>query len=118
MMARTGLWYGEADMNTGRRTATIYGALHAFLPTVFVLNGDLDRAKRLQDSGFAMWNLYGIEPEELARLQHDEALQLRLPAAAGDRRIGVLSFSRDEGSEIPLDMGQTLSFRPHLATAA
>ncbi len=61
----TGLWYGEADMDTGKRTGTIYGALHAFLPTVFVLNGDLDRAKRLQDSNFTMWNLNGIEPEEL-----------------------------------------------------
>jgi hypothetical protein len=24
------LWYGHADMNTGQRTATIYGALDAF----------------------------------------------------------------------------------------
>ena len=60
-----GLWYGEADMNTGARTATIYGALHAFMPTTFVLNGDLDRAKRLQTSNFKMWTLAGIEPEEL-----------------------------------------------------
>lgn len=60
-----GLWYGEADMNTGQRTASIYGALHAFLPTVFVLNGDLARAKRLQESNFKMWMLAGIEPEEL-----------------------------------------------------
>jgi mannosidase alpha-like ER degradation enhancer 2 len=60
-----GLWYGEADMNTGRRTASIYGALHAFLPTVFVLSGDVDRARRLQMSNFRMWTLNGIEPEEL-----------------------------------------------------
>ena len=60
-----GLWYGEADMNTGRRTASIYGALQAFLPTVFVLNGDVDRARRLQLSNFRMWTLNGIEPEEL-----------------------------------------------------
>ena len=60
-----GLWYGESDMNTGKRTHTTYGALHAFLPTVFALTGDLPRAKRLQDSNLRMWNLYGIEPEEL-----------------------------------------------------
>ncbi len=60
-----GLWYGEADMNTGQRTRTVYGALQAFLPTVFALQGDLDRARRLQDSGFRMWMLNGIEPEEL-----------------------------------------------------
>src|SRR5437879_2632781 len=28
------LWYGHADMNTGKRTATTYGALDAFLPAV------------------------------------------------------------------------------------
>src|SRR5262249_51718358 len=29
-----GLWYGEVDMATGRRTATEIGALHAFFPAV------------------------------------------------------------------------------------
>jgi mannosidase alpha-like ER degradation enhancer 2 len=60
-----GLWYGEADMSTGRRTATTYGALHAFLPAVLALDGDLRRARRLQESGLRMWNLHGLEPEEL-----------------------------------------------------
>ncbi len=59
------LWYGHADMNTGKRTATIYGALDAFFPAVLALSGDLDRARRLQESSFKMWSLYGIEPEEL-----------------------------------------------------
>lgn len=59
------LWYGEADMRTGRRTAKTYGALHAFLPAVFVLGGDLPRARRLQDSGFRMWRLNSVEPEEV-----------------------------------------------------
>ena len=58
-----GLWYGEADMRTGRRTASTYGALQAFFPAVLVLAGDLARARRLQDSGFRMWTLHGIEPE-------------------------------------------------------
>lgn len=62
---KRGLWYGEADMRTGRRTAKTYGALHAFLPAVFVLGGDLPRARRLQDSGFRMWRLNGVEPEEV-----------------------------------------------------
>jgi len=58
------LWYGHADMNTGKRTATTYGALDAFFPAVLALSGDLDRASRLQTSSFAMWNKHGIEPEE------------------------------------------------------
>jgi mannosidase alpha-like ER degradation enhancer 2 len=59
----TGLWYGAADMDTGVRTGTTFGSLHAFLPGVLALGGDLDRAKRLQDSAFRMWTLHGIEPE-------------------------------------------------------
>ena len=58
------LWYGHADMNTGKRTTSTYGALDAFFPAVLALSGDLDRAKRLQASSFMMWKEHGIEPEE------------------------------------------------------
>jgi mannosidase alpha-like ER degradation enhancer 2 len=57
------LWYGHADMGTGRRTATTYGALDAFFPALLALSGDIARARHLQSSSFKMWNLYGIEPE-------------------------------------------------------
>jgi glycosyl hydrolase family 47 len=60
-----GLWYGQADMLTGKRTATEFGALHAFLPGVLALGGDLDRAQRLQASCYRMWTLKGIEPDLL-----------------------------------------------------
>jgi mannosidase alpha-like ER degradation enhancer 2 len=58
------LWYGHADMVTGKRTKTIYGALDAFFPAVLALSNDLDRAERLQASSFKMWSQYKIEPEE------------------------------------------------------
>jgi mannosidase alpha-like ER degradation enhancer 2 len=61
--APSGLWYGQVDMDTGKRTASEFGALHAFLPAVLALGGDLPRAKRLQDSCFRMWTSNGIEPE-------------------------------------------------------
>jgi mannosidase alpha-like ER degradation enhancer 2 len=57
------LWYGHANMNTGKRTASTFGALDAFFPAVLALSGDLERAKRLQDSSFKMWTKHGIEPE-------------------------------------------------------
>lgn len=60
-----GLWYGEADLRSGERTATTYGALHAFLPAVLAMGGDVERARRLQDSGYQMWTLHGLEPESL-----------------------------------------------------
>ena len=59
------LWYGHADMNTGKRTATEYGALDAYFPAVLAFSGDLDRARRLQGASYKMWDLYGIEPEVL-----------------------------------------------------
>lgn len=59
------LWYGHADMNTGERTSPTYGALDAFFPAVLALSGDLDRAKRLQESSLKMWQKHGIEPEEI-----------------------------------------------------
>ncbi|HEY3570718.1 MAG TPA: glycoside hydrolase family 47 protein [Thermoanaerobaculia bacterium] len=59
----TGFWYGQVDMVTGKRTATEFGALHAFLPAVLALGGDLSRARSLEKSAYKMWNLQGIEPE-------------------------------------------------------
>jgi mannosidase alpha-like ER degradation enhancer 2 len=60
----TGLWIGHADMNTGKRTKTWFGALDAFFPAVLALSGDVPTAARLQESCFKMWNKYGIEPEQ------------------------------------------------------
>jgi mannosidase alpha-like ER degradation enhancer 2 len=59
------LWYGHADMQTGKRTKKTYGALDAFFPALLALSSDLERARRLQASSFKMWNLHGIEPETL-----------------------------------------------------
>jgi len=59
------LWYGHADMRTGKRSQTQYGALDAFFPALLAFSGDLERARRLQASSFKMWTLYGIEPETL-----------------------------------------------------
>jgi len=60
-----GLWYSQVDMNTGRRLSTHYGGLDAFFPAVLARSGDLDRARRLQESSYKMWTTFGIEPEEL-----------------------------------------------------
>jgi hypothetical protein len=42
---------------------TTSGALDAFFPAVLALDGDMNRAKALQDSMFKMWQVNGIEPE-------------------------------------------------------
>jgi len=62
---RNGLWYGQADMNTGKRISTQYGGLDAFFPAVLARSGDLDRARKLQESSYKMWTTFGIEPETL-----------------------------------------------------
>jgi hypothetical protein len=62
----------RGNMDTGKRTATTFGALHAFLPAVFALSGDAGRAGRLEDSCFEMWTRNG-----------NRAGPLRLPGAQG-----------------------------------
>lgn len=62
---KSGFWYGQANMNSGTRTTHEYGALDAFFPALLALGGDMHRAEALQQSGFQMWTLYGIEPEVL-----------------------------------------------------
>ena len=61
----TGLWYGEVDMNTGKRIAHHFGALDAFFPGTLALSGDLDRARHLEDSAYKMWTTFGVEPESI-----------------------------------------------------
>lgn len=61
----TGWWYGHADMDTGARTLTRFGALDAFFAAVLARSGDLARASRLMQSVYSMWTTFGVEPEEL-----------------------------------------------------
>lgn len=61
----SGTWYGYADMYTGERTRTHYGALDAFMPGLLVLADQIELAKELQESNFKMWQLTGIEPEAI-----------------------------------------------------
>ncbi len=63
--ASTGFWYGQASMNSGKRVGTNFGALEAFFPGELALSGDVDRAKRLEESCYKMWTKWGIEPEAL-----------------------------------------------------
>jgi hypothetical protein len=60
-----GLWYGHADMYTGKITETSYGALDAFFAGTLAMNNDLKRAAALQKSNFKMWMLNDIEPESM-----------------------------------------------------
>jgi len=59
------LWYGHADMDSGERTATRFGALDAFWPGVLALSGELDRAARLMESVYLMWTTFDVEPEAM-----------------------------------------------------
>jgi mannosidase alpha-like ER degradation enhancer 2 len=61
----SGWWYGHADMDTGRRTLTHFGALDAFVAALLAKSGDEARAGRLMQSIYSMWTTFGIEPEEL-----------------------------------------------------
>jgi mannosidase alpha-like ER degradation enhancer 2 len=104
-----GLWYGQSDMTTGERTASEFGALHAFLPGVLALSnntvGDLDRARRLQQSAFAMWQLHGLEPEVLDY----RAMTVRYPGYKLRPEIVESAYVlyRKTGDPRYLEMGRT-----------
>jgi len=116
--APSGLWYGQVDMTTGRRTATEFGALHAFLPGVLVLGGDLDHARRLQDSCLKMWNLRGIEPE----LLDYRRMKVVSPGYPLRPEIIESAFYLHRATKDPryLEMGRTFfeSIRAHCRTDA
>ena len=61
----TGVWYAHADMNTGEKTKTVFGALDAFMPAMLVLGDDLKTAEQIQESCYKMWTHFGVEPEEM-----------------------------------------------------
>jgi ER degradation enhancer, mannosidase alpha-like 2 len=70
---KTGIWYGHADMNSGKRTNTWFGALDAFFPAVLVLAGETRRAVELQESCFHMWKRHGLEPEQFDYMKNESA---------------------------------------------
>jgi mannosidase alpha-like ER degradation enhancer 2 len=115
---KTSLWYGSADMTTGRRTATRYGALDAFFPAVLALSGDLSRAKRLQASSFKMWTSNGIEPEQIDyRTMHVENGSYALRPEIIESAYYLYSYTRDP---LYLRMGQVFfeSFVKYCRTEA
>jgi len=52
-------------MHSGARRASQWGSLDAFFAALLAVSGDIDRARRLQQSNMKMWRLHGIEPESL-----------------------------------------------------
>jgi mannosidase alpha-like ER degradation enhancer 2 len=59
-----GWFYTRVDMNTGKETNSLYGALDAFYAGVLTLAGELNTAKNIQMGNYYMWTHFGIEPEE------------------------------------------------------
>ena len=96
------LWYGHADMNTGKRTATTYGALDAFFPSVLALSGDLGRARQLQSSSFQDVGRTRNRTGGV-RLQEDGSSQPGLSTTSGNCRVDLLSLSLHSGPSLLTD---------------
>lgn len=56
------LWYGRADMNTGKQVSSVITLYDAFFPAILALSGDTTRAIKLQETWNWLWNQYGLEP--------------------------------------------------------
>lgn len=70
----TSLWYKRVNMYTGEKimdpiepgsphkTGSIVTLYDAFMPAVLVLNNDIERAGKNQETWNWLWNRYGLEP--------------------------------------------------------
>jgi len=61
----TGYWYSVVDMNSGERKYNHYGALDAYYAGILCLAGDIEQAKKLQESNFKLWTTFGVEAEAI-----------------------------------------------------
>jgi len=59
-----GAFFTRVDMNTGRETHPLYGALDAFYAGILTLSGNLTLAQNIQQGNTYMWVKFHIEPEE------------------------------------------------------
>ena len=57
------LWFGQVNMHSGEKTASIWGALESFFPGLLIIGGETEKAARLHNAWFAKWQEFGIEPE-------------------------------------------------------
>jgi hypothetical protein len=101
-----GFWYGRADMNTGQRTQTYYGALDAFFAGSLVLANETGRAASLQSSNYVMWMLQGIEPECIDY----STMKIITPnySLRPENIEGAYYLYRATGNERFLEMGKTM----------
>lgn len=58
-----GTFLTRVDMNTGKETRSLYGALDAFYTGLLALSGDIVTAQKIQEGNFYMWTKFNIEPE-------------------------------------------------------
>ena len=59
-----GWFLRHVNMNTGKETATTYGALDAFYAGLCGFAGDIKTAREIQKANYYMWTKFNIEPEE------------------------------------------------------
>jgi hypothetical protein len=56
------LWYGKADMNTGKKIHAQVELWDAYFPALLALSGDLERAKAADNAWDFLWNKEGLVP--------------------------------------------------------
>ena len=54
----------RVDMDSGLETASLYGALDAFIAGLVAYSGDIATAREMQKANYYMWTRFNMEPEE------------------------------------------------------
>lgn len=61
---KNGYFLTRVDMNSGKETRPLYGALDAFYAGLLALSGDVGTASKIQEGNYYMWTHFNMEPEE------------------------------------------------------
>jgi hypothetical protein len=61
---RNGIFLTRVEMQSGKETKPLYGALDAFYAGLLALSGEGYLASKVQQANYYMWTHFGIEPEE------------------------------------------------------
>jgi hypothetical protein len=91
------LWYGGANMESGRLVSSTVTLYDAYFPALLALSGDIGRAEKLQASWDWLWNKYGLEPGVYDyRLDKPTGLNYNLNPEIIESAYYLYHFTRNE----------------------
>jgi mannosidase alpha-like ER degradation enhancer 2 len=102
----SGWYFTRVDMQSGKETRSLYGALDAFYAGILALSGDITIARNIQQGNFYMWKTFNIEPEEF-NFRNDSVLYPEYPLRPENIESCFYLYRITKNEEY-LHMGETM----------